>query len=151
MAALVNIAHVAAPWPDGLKAAVRPFIAPLASIELDETCAPPYALALIWRGKLRWHHIYVIKGLTMANTPQAKKRIRRNDRRAEINGVRVSRIRTFIKKVDSALETGDKPAATAALAAVQPELARGVARGVLHKNTAARKFSRLTKAVAALA
>jgi small subunit ribosomal protein S20 len=87
----------------------------------------------------------------MANTPQAKKRIRRNERRAEINGVRVSRIRTFIKKVDSALEAGDKSAASAALAAVQPELARGVARGVLHKNTAARKFSRLTKAVSALA
>ncbi len=87
----------------------------------------------------------------MANTPQAKKRIRRNERRAEINGVRVSRIRTFIKKVDSALESGDKTAASAALAAVQPELARGVARGVLHKNTAARKFSRLTKAVSSLA
>jgi len=87
----------------------------------------------------------------MANTPQAKKRIRRNERRAEINGVRVSRIRTFIKKVDSALEAGDKSAAATALAAVQPELARGVARGVMHKNTAARKFSRLTKAVSALA
>ena len=89
--------------------------------------------------------------LSMANTPQAKKRIRRNERRAEINGVRVSRIRTFIKKVDSALEAGDKSAAATALAAVQPELARGVARGVMHKNTAARKFSRLTKAVSALA
>ncbi len=87
----------------------------------------------------------------MANTPQAKKRIRRNERRAEINGVRVSRIRTFIKKVDSALEAGDKSAAATALAAVQPELARGVARGVMHKNTAARKFSRLTKAVSSLA
>ncbi len=87
----------------------------------------------------------------MANTPQAKKRIRRNDRRAEINGNRVSRIRTFIKKVDAALEAGDKATAATALAAVQPELARGVARGVLHKNTAARKFSRLTRAVSALA
>jgi small subunit ribosomal protein S20 len=87
----------------------------------------------------------------MANTPQAKKRIRRNDRRAEINGARVSRIRTFVKKVESALATGDKAAAAAALAAVQPELARGVAKGVLHRNTAARKFSRLTKRVVALA
>ncbi len=86
----------------------------------------------------------------MANTPQAKKRIRRNERRAEINGNRVSRIRTFVKKVELALSAGDKSAATAALAAVQPELARGVARGVLHKNTASRKFSRLTKAVSAL-
>ncbi|HEU4960224.1 MAG TPA: 30S ribosomal protein S20 [Sphingomonas sp.] len=87
----------------------------------------------------------------MANTPQAKKRIRRNARRATINSTRVSRIRTFVKKVESALEAGDKQAATAALAEVQPELARGVARGVLHRNTAARKFSRLTKRLAALA
>ena len=87
----------------------------------------------------------------MANTPQAKKRIRRNDRRAEINGARVSRIRTFVKKVEAALAAGDKTAATAALAAAQPELFRGVAKGVVHKNTAARKFSRLTKRVSALA
>ena len=86
----------------------------------------------------------------MANTPQAKKRIRRNDRRAEINGARVSRIRTFVKKVESALAAGDKPAATAALAAAQPEMFRGVTKGVLHKNTVARKFSRLSKRVAAL-
>jgi small subunit ribosomal protein S20 len=86
----------------------------------------------------------------MANTPQAKKRIRRNDRRAEINGARISRIRTFVKKVESALEGGDKTAAAAALKDAQPELARGVARGVLHKNTAARKLSRLTKRVASL-
>jgi small subunit ribosomal protein S20 len=87
----------------------------------------------------------------MANTPQAKKRIRRNDRRAEINGARVGRIRTFVKKVEAALESGDKAAATAALTAVQPELQRGVSKGVLHKNTASRKFSRLNKRVAALA
>ena len=87
----------------------------------------------------------------MANTPQAKKRIRRNDRRAEINGTRVSRIRTFVKKVESALDAGDKTAAAAALAAAQPEIARGVAKGVLHKNTASRKFSRLNKRVQALA
>ena len=86
----------------------------------------------------------------MANTPQAKKRIRRNERRAAINGSRVSRIRTLVKKVESALEAGDKATAQVALTAAQPELARGVARGVLHKNTASRKFSRLTKAVAAL-
>ena len=86
----------------------------------------------------------------MANTPQAKKRIRRNDRRAEINGARVSRIRTFVKKVESALSAGDKAAAAAALAAAQPELARGVSKGVVHRNTAARKFSRLSKRVAAL-
>jgi small subunit ribosomal protein S20 len=86
----------------------------------------------------------------MANTPQAKKRIRRNDKRAEINGNRIGRIRTFVKKVEAALDGGDKGAAAEALKAAQPELARGVARGVLHKNTAARKMSRLTKRVSAL-
>ena len=86
----------------------------------------------------------------MANTPQARKRIRRNEKRAEINGNRLGRIRTFVKKVEAALEGGDKSAASAALAAAQPELARGVARGVLHKNTASRKLSRLTKRVSSL-
>ena len=86
----------------------------------------------------------------MANTPQAKKRIRRNNNRAEINGARVSRIRSFVKKVELAIVGGDKKAAAEALKAAQPELARGVARGVLHKNTASRKLSRLSKRVAAL-
>ena len=87
----------------------------------------------------------------MANTPQAKKRIRRNATRAAINGARRSRIRTYVKAVESALESGKKAEALEALKKAQPELARGVARGVLHKNTAARKFSRLVKRVAALA
>jgi small subunit ribosomal protein S20 len=86
----------------------------------------------------------------MANTPQAKKRIRRNARRTEVNGARVGRIRTFIKAVESALASGDKTVAAEALKKAQPELARGVARGVIHKNTASRKFSRLTKRVSAL-
>ena len=86
----------------------------------------------------------------MANTPQAKKRIRRNENRAEINGARMSRIRSFVKKVETALEAGDKDAAKTALQAAQPEMARGVARGVLHKNTVARKMSRLSKRVASL-
>ncbi|MCJ2180554.1 30S ribosomal protein S20 [Novosphingobium album (ex Hu et al. 2023)] len=86
----------------------------------------------------------------MANTPQARKRIRRNERRAEINTNRMSRIRSFVKKVESAIAGGDKTAAADALKAAQPELARGVARGVIHKNTAARKMSRLTKRVASL-
>ena len=86
----------------------------------------------------------------MANTPQAKKRIRRNQRRAEINGARVSRIRTFVKKVEAAIEGGDKETAQNALRAAQPELARGVARGVIHKNTASRKMSRLAARVKAL-
>ena len=86
----------------------------------------------------------------MANTPQAKKRIRRNASRAVVNGARVSRIRTFIKAVEAACLAGDKNVATVALKAAQPEMARGVARGVMHKNTASRKFSRLTKRVSAL-
>jgi small subunit ribosomal protein S20 len=86
----------------------------------------------------------------MANTPQAKKRIRRNNTRAEINTNRVSRIRSFLTKVETAIAGGDKTAAAEALKAAQPELARGVARGVLHKNTASRKMSRLSKRVAGL-
>ena len=86
----------------------------------------------------------------MANTPQARKRIRRNNRRSEINTARVSRIRGFVKKVEAACEAGDKEAAATALKAAQPEMARGVARGVMHKNTVARKMSRLSKRVAAL-
>ncbi len=86
----------------------------------------------------------------MANTPQAKKRIRRNNARTLINGARVSRIRTFIKAVELALDAGKKDEAATALKAAQPEMARGVARGVMHKNTASRKFSRLTKRVASL-
>jgi small subunit ribosomal protein S20 len=86
----------------------------------------------------------------MANTPQAKKRIRRNAHRTEINRSRVSRIRTFVKQVEAAIEAGDKDQALAAIRKVQPELARGVAKGVVHKNTAARKYSRLTRRIAAL-
>ena len=86
----------------------------------------------------------------MANTPQAKKRIRRNATRATINHSRISRIRTFIKAVESAIESGKKKDALEALKMVQPEMARGVARGVIHKNTASRKFSRLSKRVASL-
>jgi small subunit ribosomal protein S20 len=86
----------------------------------------------------------------MANTPQAKKRIRRNATRETINHSRISRIRTFIKVLESAIASGKKSEAAAALKQVQPEMARGVARGVIHKNTAARKFSRLSKRVASL-
>ena len=86
----------------------------------------------------------------MANTPQAKKRIRRNANRAEINGARISRIRSFVKKVETAIAGGDKTVAAEALKAAQPEMARGVARGVMHKNTVARKMSRLSKRIASL-
>ena len=87
----------------------------------------------------------------MANTPQAKKRIRRNQARTIVNKNRVSRIRTLVKKVESAVAAGDKEGAAAALQVAQPEMARGVAKGVLHKNTVARKFARLTKSVNAIA
>lgn len=86
----------------------------------------------------------------MANTPQAEKRIRRNARRAAINKTRVSRIRTFVKRVESAIDAGQKSEAEAALRAAEPELMRGVSKGVLHKNTASRKISRLSKRVAQL-
>ncbi len=87
----------------------------------------------------------------MANTPQAEKRIRRNDRRAVVNGARVSRIRTEIKKVETAIAAGKKGDAEAALKAATPEIMRGVSKGVTHLNTASRKISRLTKRVRALA
>jgi len=87
----------------------------------------------------------------MANTPQAKKRIRRNNRRADINKNRISRIRTFVKKVESALEAGQKEEAFTALKAAQPEMMRGVSKGLLHKNTVARKISRLSKRLQTLA
>lgn len=87
----------------------------------------------------------------MANTPQAKKRIRRNNRRADINKNRISRIRTFVKKVESAIEAGQKNDAAEALKAAQPEMMRGVSKGLLHKNTVARKISRLSKRLQTLA
>ena len=86
----------------------------------------------------------------MANTPQAKKRMVRNANREAINPARISRIRTHIKAVESAIAQGKQADAAKALTAAQPELFRGVARGVIHKNTASRKFSRLAKRVAAL-
>jgi len=86
----------------------------------------------------------------MANSPQAKKRARQNERRFEINKARRSRIRTYLRKVEEAIESGDQEAATAALRAAQPEMMRGVTKGLLHKNTVARKMSRLSARVKAL-
>ncbi len=86
----------------------------------------------------------------MANTPQAKKRARQNEKRFAINKARRSRIRTYLRKVEEAIASGDKEAATAALRAAQPELTRGVTKGVYHKNTASRKISRLSARVKAL-
>lgn len=86
----------------------------------------------------------------MANSRQAAKRARQNERRYEINKARRSRIRTFLRKVEEAIASGDKDAAQAALRAAQPELMRGVTKGVMHKNTASRKVSRLSSRVKAL-
>jgi small subunit ribosomal protein S20 len=87
----------------------------------------------------------------MANTPQSKKRARQAERRYDVNKARRSRIRTFLRKVEEAIASGDQAAATAALQAAQPEMDRGVTKGVLHKNTVARKMSRLSSRVKALA
>ena len=86
----------------------------------------------------------------MANSPQSKKRARQNERRFEVNKARRSRIRTFLRKVEEAIASGDKDAASTALRAAQPELMRGVTKGVFHKNTAARKMSRLASRVKAI-
>jgi small subunit ribosomal protein S20 len=83
----------------------------------------------------------------MANSPQSKKRARQNERRLTINKMRRSRIRTYLRKVEEAIASGNKDAATEALRAAQPELMRGVTKGVVHKNTAARKMSRLSHRV----
>ena len=86
----------------------------------------------------------------MANTTQSAKRARQNEKRFAINKARRSRIRTYLRKVEEAIASGDKEAATAALRAAQPELMRGVTKGVFHKNTASRKMSRLAARVKAL-
>ena len=86
----------------------------------------------------------------MANTSSAKKRVRRDACKTATNISRRSRIRTYIKKVEAAIEGGDKDAANAALKEAQPELMRGVTRGVFKKNTAARKISRLSQRIKAI-
>lgn len=86
----------------------------------------------------------------MANTPQSKKRARQNERRYAVNKARRSRIRTYLRRVEEAIGSGDKDAAQTALRAAQPELMRGVTKGIYHKNTVARKMSRLSARVKAL-
>lgn len=87
----------------------------------------------------------------MANHKSAKKRIRRNEVFNEINSNRRSRIRTFVKKVEAAIASGNAEEARAALKAAQPEMHRGVSRGVMHRNTVARKLSRLSARIKAIA
>ncbi len=83
----------------------------------------------------------------MANTVSAKKAVRKIARRTEVNKARRSRIRTFVRKVEAAIASGDKDAAAAALKAAQPEIMRSVTKGVMKKNTASRKMSRLAASV----
>lgn len=87
----------------------------------------------------------------MAHHASAKKRIRRNARRETINRTRVSRARSFVRKVEAAIASGDKSAAQDALKNAQPELHRGVRAGVLHRNTVARKLSRLSSRIKSMA
>lgn len=87
----------------------------------------------------------------MANHKSAEKRIRRNERRRQINKARVSRIRGFVKRVELAIASGDQTAAQEAFKAAQPEMHRGVSRGVLHRNTVARKLSRLSHRISSMA
>ena len=86
----------------------------------------------------------------MANTAQSKKRVRQTEARTDVNKARRSRIRTFLRKVEEALASGNQDAAVLALKNAQPELARGVTKGVMHKNTVSRKISRLASRVKAL-
>ena len=86
----------------------------------------------------------------MAHHKSAEKRLRQTEKRTAINRSRMSRVRTFVKKVESAIATGDKEAAQAAFRSAQPELHRATTKGVLHKNTVARKLSRLATRINAL-
>ncbi len=86
----------------------------------------------------------------MANHKSAEKRARQIQRRTAVNRARSSRIKTFVKKVEAAIAGGDKPTAAEALRSAQPEIYRGVTKGVIHRNTAARKLSRLAARIKAL-
>ena len=83
----------------------------------------------------------------MAHSRQAKKRIRQDARRTETNRTRLSRIRTYLRKVEEAIEAGDKTAADAAYRLVQPELHKGASKGIMHHNTVGRKLSRIRKKI----
>ena len=87
----------------------------------------------------------------MANSPQALKRVRQTERRTAVNKARRTRMRGFIRKVEEAIASGEHDQAAAAFKAAQPEIMRSVTKGILHKNTASRKISRLAKRVKALA
>jgi small subunit ribosomal protein S20 len=86
----------------------------------------------------------------MATHVSAEKRIRQTATRTAVNRARVSRIRTFVKKIETAITAGDKEAARTAFKEAQPEMQRGAQKGVMHKNTVARKLSRLSARIKAL-
>ena len=86
----------------------------------------------------------------MANTKSAEKNTRKATRNTAVNRARVSRVRTHVKKAEAAIASGNKEAAKTALRAAQPELMRGASKGVLHKNTVARKLSRLSARIKAM-
>jgi small subunit ribosomal protein S20 len=86
----------------------------------------------------------------MANHPSAEKRNRQTQRRTEVNGARKSRIRSYVKKVETAIASGDKNAAKQAFADAAPEMQRGASKGVVHQRTVARKLSRLSARIKAL-
>jgi small subunit ribosomal protein S20 len=87
----------------------------------------------------------------MANTRSAKKMIRKIDRQTAVNRTRLSRIRSFVRKVEEAIQSGDRAAATAALKAAEPEVMKGASKNIFHANAASRKISRLTRRVQAMA
>jgi len=86
----------------------------------------------------------------MPHHKSAEKRLRQTEKRTAINRARMSRVRTFVKKVETAIDTGDKAAAQSAFQVAQPELHRATTKGVMHKNTVARKLSRLAARINAL-
>jgi small subunit ribosomal protein S20 len=86
----------------------------------------------------------------MPNIASAKKRTRVTAKKTAVNHARITRVRTFTRKVEEAITSGDKKAALAALKAAEPEIMRGVSKGVIHKNTGSRKVSRLSKRVSKL-
>lgn len=86
----------------------------------------------------------------MANHASAKKRIRTTAKRTDVNAARMNRIRTFVKKIETALAAGNVKDAEAALKAAQPEMARGTAKGLTHAKTTSRTLSRLSARIKAL-
>jgi len=93
----------------------------------------------------------IVQETKMANTASAKKAVRKIARQTDVNKARRSRMRTYIRKVESAIESGDKGAASADLVAAQPEIMRSAQKGIIHKSTASRKISRLSARIGAMA